>query len=595
MKEKKQYFKHFIFFYSYVKIKIFIGLLLSILVGLMDGLGLAMFLPLLQMIDGQGVSSSDGMGNLSFITDTIKFLGLELNFLVIMFSILFLFTLKGILRLLEGIYNVKVTQFFITKIRKDSLDVLSDFSYKGFIKSDSGRIQNTLSGEVGKILSAYTNYRSFLQNAITVLVYVVLAFISNPQFAIFVAVGAFISNFIFSSIYKKTKNLSKEITYFGHSYHGLLIQTIAFFKYLKSTGRYESYTNKMRGTIDEIESYNKKMGYINSIVSAAREPIAMIIVIGVIIIQVKVFEQNIATLLLSLLFFQRSMSFIMALQNNWNTFLSFSGSIYNLQDFLSEINSKKEIRGTKKIEKFIGDIIIQDAYFGFIESEPIIKNVNLHLIRNQTFAFVGESGSGKTTLVNILTGLLTINRGKYIIDGVDSKEIDMRTFQNRIGYITQEPVIFDDNVFNNVTFWDEKTPENLHKFWEALRKASILEFIESLPGKENAPLGNNGVMVSGGQKQRLSIARELYKDIDILIMDEATSALDSETERSIQENIDALKGQYTIIIIAHRLSTIKNADQIVLMAKGEISDKGSFSDLISRNLSFKRMVDLQEL
>jgi ABC-type multidrug transport system fused ATPase/permease subunit len=171
----------------------------------------------------------------------------------------------------------------------------------------------------------------------------------------------------------------------------------------------------------------------------------------------------------------------------------------------------------------------------------------------------------------------------------------MRTFQNRIGYITQEPVIFDDNVFNNVTFWDEKTPENLNRFWEALRKASILDFVESLPEKENAPLGNNGIMASGGQKQRLSIARELYKDIDILIMDEATSALDSETEKAIQENIDALKGQYTIIIIAHRLSTIKNADEIVLMSKGEIIDKGSFSELIGSNETFKRMVNLQEL
>ena len=182
-----------------------------------------------------------------------------------------------------------------------------------------------------------------------------------------------------------------------------------------------------------------------------------------------------------------------------------------------------------------------------------------------------------------------------LIDGINANKIDMRTFQNRIGYITQEPVIFDDTIFNNVTFWDEKTPENLEKFWIALQKAAIVVMVIELPEKEDAPLGNNGVMISGGQKQRISIARELYKDIDILIMDEATSALDSETERVIQNNIEELKGKYTILIVAHRLSTIKTADEIIVMKKGEIIDKGNFEYLIQNNPSFQKMVNLQEL
>ncbi len=197
--------------------------------------------------------------------------------------------------------------------------------------------------------------------------------------------------------------------------------------------------------------------------------------------------------------------------------------------------------------------------------------------------------------MNILSGLLPIDSGQMLIDGINANKIDMRTFQNRIGYITQEPVIFDDTIFNNVTFWDEKTPENLEKFWIALQKAAIVVMVIELPEKEDAPLGNNGVMISGGQKQRISIARELYKDIDILIMDEATSALDSETERVIQNNIEELKGKYTILIVAHRLSTIKTADEIIVMKKGEIIDKGNFEYLIQNNPSFQKMVNLQEL
>ncbi|NVK52989.1 MAG: ATP-binding cassette domain-containing protein, partial [Flavobacteriaceae bacterium] len=160
--------------------------------------------------------------------------------------------------------------------------------------------------------------------------------------------------------------------------------------------------------------------------------------------------------------------------------------------------------------------------------------------------------------------------------------------------ITQEPVIFNDNIFNNVTFWAEKSPENIQKFEEAIRLANIDSFVMSLPDKENTRLGDNGMLVSGGQKQRISIARELFKNVDVLILDEATSALDSETERSIKENIDNLKGKYTIIIVAHRLSTVKKADEILVLDSGNIVGQGTFDNLIEESKAFKRMVELQE-
>jgi subfamily B ATP-binding cassette protein MsbA len=154
-------------------------------------------------------------------------------------------------------------------------------------------------------------------------------------------------------------------------------------------------------------------------------------------------------------------------------------------------------------------------------------------------------------------------------------------------------VIFSDTVFNNVTFWAEKNEENTKRFWEALERAHIADFIRELTESENSMLGSNGILVSGGQKQRISIARELYKDIDILIMDEATSALDSESEKIIQENIDSLKGRITLLIVAHRLATIKNVDKVVLLHKGQIIGLDGFRELLSQSSVFKRMVDLQ--
>ena len=184
--------------------------------------------------------------------------------------------------------------------------------------------------------------------------------------------------------------------------------------------------------------------------------------------------------------------------------------------------------------------------------------------------------------MNLMSGLLRPKSGQIVVDGTDLADWDLRALQSRIGYITQEPVIFDDTVFHNVTFWAERTPAEEDRVWKALERASIADFVRELPDGLDTRLGQNGISLSGGQKQRISIARELYKEVDFLFMDEATSALDSETESTIQQQIDRLQGQYTIVIIAHRLSTIRNADRVVVLKQGRIEQIGGTqgSDLL---------------
>src|SRR5690606_17634392 len=152
-----------------------------------------------------------------------------------------------------------------------------------------------------------------------------------------------------------------------------------------------------------------------------------------------------------------------------------------------------------------------------------------------------------------------------------------------------------DSIYDNVTFWAERTEENIDRFWKVLEKVALGAFVQQLGDRENTLLGDNGMLISGGQKQRISIARELYKDIEILIMDEATSALDSETEHFIQDSINGLQGEYTMVIIAHRLSTIKNANKIYLLENGSVSGQGSFDELIQHSSKFSRMVSLQNM
>jgi ABC-type multidrug transport system fused ATPase/permease subunit len=592
----KKHFSSLAFFYRYLRYRLLLLLVVSILVGLLDGLGLAMFLPLLEFVADSGTqATTKSMGNLAFLLDGIRAMGLELTLTVVLLTMLAFFFLKGVAKWLESYLNVIYQQYFIRKVRVENIEALTNYSYHAFVTADAGKVQNTLSGEVGRVVQAYRTYSQMLQQGVMVLTYAGLAFLANPEFALLVLVGGVLSNFMFNILYKKTKRLSQQYVKSSHRFQGLLIQKVAFFKYLKATGSIRAYAQNLKEMVYEIEESMRKMGVLNSIMAGVREPMMMAIVVGTILVQVQLLGGSLSTIILSLLFFYRALTAVTQLQTSYNQFLSFSGSLSSMRHFIADLRQQRAPNGKATFSGFDRAIQLNNMSFGYQPDDLILQDINLSLQRKETLALVGESGSGKTTLMNILSGLLQPTDGQMQVDGQDAAQLDFSTYQNRIGYITQEPVIFDDTVFNNVTFWAEKSDANLKRFWAALEKASIAEFVRTQPDAEDARLGNNGINLSGGQKQRISIARELYKEVDFLFMDEATSALDSETERAIQENIDQLKGKYTILIIAHRLSTIKNADRVVVLKQGRIDHIGTYEELIAQSVSFKRMVELQEV
>ncbi|WP_439481061.1 ABC transporter ATP-binding protein [Cyclobacterium plantarum] len=588
----KKYFIDFRYFFSFLGYRIFISFALSIGVAIMDGLGLAMFLPLLEVVDGE-LGTSKGLGKLGFLVDWLNKIGLSLDLKTVLSVMLLFFILKGVFKFLEGYYKVLLQRHFIRTLRFSQLELLANLDYKSFVQSDSGKIQNTVSGEVGRVLAAYNAYFFSTQGAVMILVYMALAFTVNAQFTILVIIGGGLSNLIYSRIFNLTKSISSKLTNSNHEFQGLVIQKVALFKYLKATGTIKAYSGKLREKVLEIEGFLSQMGLLNAGINAIREPLVIFVVVLVIFVEVNWMGGRLGLILLSLIFFYRSLTYLMNMQNYWNTYLGNHGSLTNMKKFLEELSIGQEQNGTIQFDRFKNKLCISDVSFAY-DKTSILKNINLIISKNETIAFVGESGSGKTTLMNIISGLVYPNNGIVTVDGVLLQHLNKESFQKRLGYITQDPVIFDDSIFNNVTFWDQPTPENLERFWEALRKAAILEFVKGLPKIEQTRLGNNGIMVSGGQKQRISIARELYKKIDFLLMDEATSALDSETEFTIQEHIAFLKGSVTIIIIAHRLSTVKFADRVVILKAGKIQGIGDFESLMESTEEFRKMVEIQE-
>jgi ABC-type multidrug transport system fused ATPase/permease subunit len=258
-------------------------------------------------------------------------------------------------------------------------------------------------------------------------------------------------------------------------------------------------------------------------------------------------------------------------------------------------------KATKISQKeFSNELEFRNVRFSYGEEHgDALQKISLKIPANSTVAFVGESGAGKSTLVDMLTLLLKPQQGDILIDGISFSELDLDSWRKQIGYVSQESVVFDDTIANNVCLWKgDYNNDNLFKerIENASKEAYAFDFIMDLPNQFNTTVGDRGIRLSGGQRQRLFLARELFKQPKVLILDEATSALDSASERYIQDSIEALKGSTTVVLIAHRLSTIKNADYIYVLKQGEIIEHGNYKELINSTKSaFSSMVRLQNL
>lgn len=592
---KNSFQGYFRFYYSVIGKKLFVNLGLCLLVSFVDGMGLAMFMPLLQAVGQQGSVTADksSLGALHHVTDLIQRLGFPLTVNVVLVLLILLFTTKGLLKLVQFTYMLKVRYYFMRKVRFALVDHLQNLTFTSFIKLNSGRIQNTLVGEVQRLYITMNNYFSALQAGVMLLTYITLAFLANFQFALFVAVGAGLSNLLFKKIYVATRKASVEFSQKGHDFNSYLVQAVTNFKYLKATNYFSDFAGKLKEVILESELLNRKMGFFTSFMSAVKEPIIIMIAASVIYLQVNWMGSALTSILLSLLLFYRALSFLMSVQQYWQEFIQNIGAMHSVAGLLNQMDDMKEMQCAVSFQNVQNEVLLQNVSFAY-QKKPVVKNVSLHIRKNQTVAIVGESGSGKTTLANIIAGLVHPEQGQVLIDGVPLLQYNLDSYRRQIGYISQEVVIFSDSIYNNITFWAEKTPANLRRFWHIAELASLTGYLNSMEEKEDTLLGDNGILISGGQKQRISIARELYKKSQLLIFDEATSALDSETERNIQENIEKLHGKFTMVIIAHRLSTIKYADVIYLVEKGTLVDGGSFEQMMARSQQFQHMVSLQQ-
>jgi len=561
---------------------------------LMDSVGLALFVPLLQIADNEGGNENNKEISIeTAVREFFNFIGIPLNIFWMLVLIILIFLIKGVFFYLANKYNALAQQAASYKMRAHLAEGVKGLSYKEFVLADVGRMQNSLIAEVSLVITGCMQYIEAIKNALFVFIYLGIAFFIDWKFSLLVIIGGALSNWIYKYFYKRTQRLSKNITKINHRYGGTVVEVINHFKYLKATGRDVAFFARLQRELDEMVRNYIDIAKLGAKLAAIREPMTIIVVCAVILLHVTVFGSPLSGVIIILFFFYRVMQKIIDIQNNWNAYLAQSGAIENIKDYQNYLDQNRDSFYSGKDELSVFESLeMKDLSLSYAKN-VILNNVSIHINRNAYIAFVGESGSGKTTLVNVLSALLPFDNGQFFINNRNIRSYDISSYKLKIGYVSQEPTIFNGNIFENITFWDERSEENISKVNKVIDMCSMRKFIDELDNGVDTMLGNNGINISGGQKQRISIARELYKNAEILILDEATSALDSETENNIQESLEALKGKITIISIAHRLSTVMNADCLYLLDKGNIVCSGTFNELREESIYFNKLAELQ--
>jgi subfamily B ATP-binding cassette protein MsbA len=265
-------------------------------------------------------------------------------------------------------------------------------------------------------------------------------------------------------------------------------------------------------------------------------------------------------------------------------------SFERIETVINAEETIKEKKNALPLEQFQSKIVYDNVTFRY-SNENVLSGINLEIEKGQTVAIVGQSGAGKSTLVNLLPRFYDVNEGEISIDGIPVPDLKVHDLREQIGLVSQESILFNDTVFNNIAFGRDKvTREEVE---HAAKVANAHNFIMELEEGYNTNIGDQGNKLSGGQKQRMSIARAILKNPPILILDEATSSLDTESEKLVQEALDSLMHNRTSIIIAHRLSTVRQADKIVVLHQGAIKETGNHDQLIAQDGIYKKLHEMQ--
>ena len=572
---------------------------LTVATALAQGFGITLLLPLLRASQSGGEAQEMGTAE-QMMHDLLNWMGIADSMIGILAFIAIVFVGKGALQFAKGGYQGYLQAQLLRELKTKLFDAYTGMDYRYYIQQNAGHFINVINQQVNQFFASFKSFIGFFTQVVTTASYFGFAFVIAWKFALMaVGVGGVLL-FLFKYLNSYVRRLSRKRSAEMSTLNKLLVQSLQGFKYIVSTGQTDHLRSGVLDSVNRLTGYIFRQRMASAFTGALREPVSVLLIVGLIAVQVAVFNDPIAPIFVALLLFHRGMQAVISVQSGWQGTMDKIGSVEMVDDEFTAVLQNQEQSGTRRLNALREGIELQNVHFAYNDEDgDVLRDINIDIPVNTTVALVGESGAGKSTLVDLLTLMLKPRTGTVTIDGVPHDEMDLASWRDQTGYVSQETVVFDDTVANNIHLWQgdiEDDPALRERMIHAAERAHAHHFIQDLPNGYQTVVGDRGVRLSGGQRQRLFIARELFKEPNLLLLDEATSDLDTASEKHIQSSIDALKGETTVVIIAHRLSTVKNADRVYVLDEGRVVEAGRYDELRMReNGEFREMVEMQSL
>ncbi|HNP66591.1 MAG TPA: ABC transporter ATP-binding protein [Aequorivita sp.] len=532
-----------------------------------------------------------------FIIENINKYG-EFKILMYMVGIIIaLFLLKNLSNYLAMFYSTFLRNGVLKDLRNDLYGKVIQFPLAFYSEKRKGDTISRLSGDVDEVKNSVLSVLEMIvREPLTIIFSLVTMLFISAKLTLFVFLFLPISGFLISKVGKSLKRGSLKVQQEQGVFLSILEETMGGLRIIKAFHAENLFQKKFEDSNERFYKHSNAVLNRQNLASPLSELLG-IITIGVLLVYGGYLVFVDRTLEASFFIGYIMLAYNILTPAKAIAKASYSlkradGSAHRILELLEAENTITDIENPVQKEGFDGVISIKNISFKY-EDQYVLKDFSLEIPKGKTVALVGQSGSGKSTIANLLTRFYDVNQGSIEIDGVDIKNISKRSLRGLMSIVSQDSILFNDSVGNNIKLGKPNATEA--ELMEASEISNSYEFIKNLPDGFDTNIGDGGGKISGGQKQRLSIARAVLKNPPIMILDEATSALDTESERLVQDALEKMMKNRTSIVIAHRLSTIQNADNIVVLSKGKIVEQGKHQELLEKKGVYYSLVEMQSL